>query len=49
MPTERAPDLGLFLDILHTLEEIQAPYMIIGAFAHPMLSQSLTQFLRWAE
>jgi hypothetical protein len=30
---ERAPDLSLFLDILHTLEEIGVPYMIIGAFA----------------
>lgn len=27
------PDLSLFFDILHTLEAIQAPYMIIGAFA----------------
>ncbi|MFB0546980.1 MAG: nucleotidyl transferase AbiEii/AbiGii toxin family protein [Anaerolineae bacterium] len=33
MPTERSPDLSLFLDILHTLEAIGAPYMIIGAFA----------------
>jgi len=33
VPTERAPDLSLFLDILHTLEAIDAPYMIIGAFA----------------
>jgi hypothetical protein len=31
--SERRPDLGLFLDILHTLESIEAPYMIIGAFA----------------
>jgi len=29
----RTPDLSLFLDILHTLEAIGAPYMIIGAFA----------------
>jgi hypothetical protein len=27
------PDLSLFLDILQTLESINAPYMIIGAFA----------------
>ena len=27
------PDLSLFLDILKTLERIDAPYMIIGAFA----------------
>lgn len=30
---ERRPDLSLFLDILHTLEAISAPYMVIGAFA----------------
>ena len=33
MPNERPPDLSLFLGILHTLEAIGAPYMIIGAFA----------------
>ena len=33
MPVERQPDLSLFLDILQTLERINAPYMIIGAFA----------------
>jgi hypothetical protein len=33
VPNERPPDLSLFLDILHTLEAIGAPYMIIGAFA----------------
>jgi hypothetical protein len=33
MANERSPDLSLFLDILHTLEAIDAPYMIIGAFA----------------
>ena len=33
MPSERPPDLSLFIDILHTLEAIEAPYMIIGAFA----------------
>jgi hypothetical protein len=27
------PDFSLFLDILHTLERIDAPYMVIGAFA----------------
>jgi hypothetical protein len=30
---ERPPDLSFFLDILHTLEAIGAPYMVIGAFA----------------
>ncbi len=33
MSSERTPDLSLFLDILRTLEAIDAPYMIIGAFA----------------
>jgi len=33
VPNERRPDLSLFLDILHTLEAIGAPYMVIGAFA----------------
>ena len=33
MGSERRPDLGLFLDLLLTLESIEAPYMIIGAFA----------------
>ncbi len=33
MPDPQRPDLGLFIDILHTLERIEAPYMIIGAFA----------------
>jgi hypothetical protein len=33
VPTERQPDLSLFVDILHTLEAINAPYVIIGAFA----------------
>jgi hypothetical protein len=31
--TERGPDLSLFVDILRTLEAIEAPYVIIGAFA----------------
>lgn len=33
MPTGKKADLSLFLDILQTLERIDAPYMIIGAFA----------------
>jgi hypothetical protein len=33
VPNERPADLSLFVDILHTLESIEAPYMIIGAFA----------------
>jgi hypothetical protein len=30
---ERPADLSLFIDILQTLEAMEAPYMIIGAFA----------------
>lgn len=34
MSTKSPPsDLSLFVDILHTLENIDAPYVIIGAFA----------------
>lgn len=33
MSNPSPPDLSLFFDILRTLERIQAPYMIIGAFA----------------
>jgi len=33
VPDRSAPNLGLFIDILCTLERIEAPYMIIGAFA----------------
>lgn len=33
MPPEKTPDLNLFYGILHTLEAIAAPHMIIGAFA----------------
>lgn len=33
MADESVPDLSLFFDILQTLERIQAPYMVIGAFA----------------
>lgn len=33
MPAEQKPDLSLFLDILKTLERLNVPYMIIGAFA----------------
>ncbi len=33
MASARDPDLSLFLDILQPLEAIDAPYMIIGAFA----------------
>ncbi len=30
---DRSPDYSLFFEILHVLEDIDAPYMIIGAFA----------------
>ncbi|HQI86371.1 MAG TPA: hypothetical protein PKV20_17485 [Anaerolineae bacterium] len=33
MPRTDKPDLSLFLDILNTLEALEIPYMIIGAFA----------------
>jgi hypothetical protein len=33
VPSKKSPDLSLFLDILQTLNQIGAPYMIIGAFA----------------
>lgn len=33
MATSLPTDLSLFLSILRTLETIEAPYMVIGAFA----------------
>jgi hypothetical protein len=33
VPDDRKPDLSLFLDIIKTLERLNIPYMIIGAFA----------------
>jgi hypothetical protein len=38
------PDLSLFLDILRTLERIDAPYMIIGGFAATMYGITRTTF-----
>lgn len=38
------PDLTLFLDIVHTLEKIKAPYMIIGGFAATMYGILRTTF-----
>jgi len=32
-PSERSPDFSLFLQIIRTLEAINVPYMVIGAFA----------------
>ena len=36
MPIKRDPDLSLFFDILQTLEALDIPYMIIGAYAGTM-------------
>ena len=36
MSSGRTPDLTLFLDILRALEDIGAPYVVIGAFAGAM-------------
>lgn len=33
MRDECSPDLGFFLAVLHTLEDLDVPYMVIGAFA----------------
>lgn len=44
MPTEDRPDVSLFLDILHTLERIGAPYMIIGGFAATMYGITRTTY-----
>ncbi len=44
MPNERPPDLSLFLDILRTLETINAPYMVIGAFAAAVYGSTRTTY-----
>jgi len=44
VPTKREPDLSLFIDILHTLEAIKAPYAIIGAFAATVYGITRTTF-----
>jgi len=44
VPSGRAPDLSFFLDILQTLEDIDAPYMIIGAFAAAVYGVSRTTY-----
>lgn len=36
MPKASDPGLNLFLDILHKLEELEVPYVIIGGFAATM-------------
>jgi hypothetical protein len=44
VPNERPPDLSLFLDILKTLEAINAPYMVIGAFAAAVYGSTRTTY-----
>lgn len=44
MPSNDKPDLTLFLDILHTLERVGAPYMIIGGFAATLYGSTRTTF-----
>ncbi len=44
MPNEHRTELGLFLDILGTLERIGAPYMVIGAFAAAVYGSTRATF-----
>jgi 3-oxoacyl-ACP reductase-like protein len=44
VPNDEKPDLSLFLDILRTLDEIGAPYMIIGGFAAAMYGSTRTTY-----
>lgn len=44
MANERSPNLTLFLDILQTLEMINAPYMVIGAFASTIFGSTRTTY-----
>jgi hypothetical protein len=44
VPNEHPPDLSLFLDILRTLEAINAPYMVIGAFAAAVYGSTRTTY-----
>jgi hypothetical protein len=44
VPNEDRLDLTLFLDILQTLEEIGAPYMVIGGFAATMYGITRTTY-----
>ena len=44
MPKPDLPDLSLFLHILRTLEAIQAPYMMIGAFAATLYGITRTTY-----
>jgi hypothetical protein len=42
--SEQRPDLSLFFDILRTLEDIKAPYMIIGAFASALYGSTRVSY-----
>jgi len=42
--SEQRPDLSLFFDILRTLEHIEAPYMIIGAFASALYGSTRVSY-----
>lgn len=44
MPSKPGPDLSLFIDILHALEDIGAPYVIIGAFAGTVYGVNRTTY-----
>ena len=44
MKNAHAPDFGLYVDIVQTLEAIQAPYMIVGAFASTAYGSTRTTF-----
>lgn len=44
MPGRPGPDLSLFVDILHALEKIGAPYVIIGAFAGTVYGVNRTTY-----
>jgi hypothetical protein len=44
VPKPEPPDLSLFLHILRTLEAIQAPYMMIGAFAATLYGITRTTY-----
>lgn len=42
--SERMPDLSFYTDVIHALEDIQAPYMIIGAFAAAIYGNTRVTF-----
>ncbi|MCS6844374.1 MAG: hypothetical protein NZ528_08665 [Caldilineales bacterium] len=44
MPSRPGPDPSLFVDVLHALEEIGAPYAIVGAFAGAVYGVTRTTY-----